>query len=116
MSRNLKRRLKKLEVEASIQKFASVELLSMNGLERPLEGNERCVEDWYVASAGRICATKERIASAPADRGRNYRRDSMGNDSEDPGIERKFAGGVSWVKPKPGAKHLPIGTRVLWYA
>jgi hypothetical protein len=103
-------------VEASTQRFESVELLSLIGAGRPPQRNERCVEDWHVTPDGRICQLNERITSDPSDLGRNYRRDSTGNESEDPGIERRFAKGLMWVKPKPGAKHLPIGTRVIWYA
>jgi hypothetical protein len=126
MTRNLIRRLEKLEAVASVQRFDSVGILHKDmaapEMDRALKENERWVEDWYVDPSGRVCQVIQRITAVPSDCSRNYRRDAGGNESEDPELERRTTkngpGGIVWVVPKPGAIPFAttIVTRILTYA
>ena len=122
MSRNLMRRLKRLEAAAGVQRFDSVGILLRTiapEIDRALGANERWVEDWYVDPDGRVCEVRQRITAVPSDCSRNYRRDAVGNESEDPGLERRTTkngpGGIVWVVPQPGTKPVAttIGTRIM---
>ena len=70
---------------------------------------------------GPVCEVRQRITAVPSDCGRNYRRDAVGIESEDSGLERRTTkngpGGVVWVVPQPGAKPFAttIGTRIMTF-
>src|SRR5439155_1109235 len=59
-------------------------------MRRTLGANERRVEDWYITPDDLVGAIKGRITSDPSDSGRNYRRDAMGNESEDLDVVREI--------------------------
>jgi hypothetical protein len=94
MRKDLIRRLEKLE--ASQEEFQIVGVVWQTETpdsRRALAPNERRVEDWYVTPDDVICELKERITTDPSDSGRNYLRDAMGHESEDPSLEREITGG-----------------------
>jgi hypothetical protein len=121
------RRLENLEAARKVKKdrFDQLGILYYTvapGMERALEEKEKWVADWYVETDGRISEVRLRIAADSTERGRNYRRDTAGNETEDSGLERRVTkpgrGGISWVVTKPGIKPFPtrIGRIVMKYA
>ena len=127
MRKDLVRRLEKLEVARKSRKerFDALRILYRTyapEMCRALAEQEEWVEDWYVEPDGRISEVRRRITTDPSERGRNYRRDATGNETEDPGLERRSTkpgrGAKIWVVTKPGVKPFPtrIGSIVMRYA
>jgi hypothetical protein len=90
-------------------------------MRRPLTENERRVDDWHVDPDGHIREVRLRITDDPSDCGRIYLRDEMGNETEDPRLEREISrcGRIISVCTKAGEKPLwkgRLGCRVLNYA
>ena len=107
MRKDWDRRLRKLEV-ADEEQFDCIGILYSKkapGMDRALAENERWVQDWHVDPKGHIREVRRRITADLSDCGRNYRRDEMGNEAEDPRLERRTSkAGILWVAMKPGAE------------
>lgn len=127
MRKDLVRRLEKLEAARKTRKerFDALGIIYRTyapGMERALAEQEEWVADWYVEPDGRISEVRRRITTDSSERGRNYRRDVIGNETEDPELERRGinAGArvMIWVVKKPGVQPFPtrIATIVMRYA
>ena len=91
MRKDLLRRLEKLE--AKLPEFEIVDVVWCSAspdTRRPLNSDERIVEDWYVKDDDIICEIRQRITADPSDGGRNYRRDAMGHESEAHDLQREI--------------------------
>jgi hypothetical protein len=120
------RRVEQLEA-AKLAKAAQCTVVGIlyvkkaSGMDRALTENERRVEDWHVDPDGHIREVRLRITADPSDYGRIYLRDEIGNETEDPRLEREISrfGRIISVGTKAGEKPLwkgRLGCRVLNYA
>ena len=126
MSKNILRRIEKLEAarQAKTEQCTVVGILYVKrapGMDRALAEHERRVDDWHVDPDGHIREVRLRITDDPSDCGRIYLRDGMGNEAEDPRLEREISrcGRIISVGTKAGEKPLwkgRLGCRVLNYA